>query len=202
MNEEDNGSSIGHVERERKIPNYQVGKYLKIKNNVDGLPLGLQKSLLVVGTLPWVRWPWVCGLPLPLKSHTGLCKIVGKMLSAYKCWLQNPTSGNFIKANHQQDSEYMNRQISVALFVAAKSGVKCSKIRQKSWHNLVEYYAASKMVLGHVYWHGEMSAVRRKRQASYPYNKISAISFILPSAILSKCCLPDRCSLTLPPKSL
>lgn len=60
VSEEDNGFIIGHVERERriiricKILNYQVGKYLKIKKNVEGLSVRLQKSLLVVGTLHWV----------------------------------------------------------------------------------------------------------------------------------------------------
>lgn len=182
------------------MPNYLVGKYLKTKNNVEGLPTRPQKSLLEVGTLPWVRRPWVCGLPLPLRSLTGLCRIVDKMLNAYMCWLQNPTSGNFMKANNQEGSGYVNRKLPVALCVAAKTGIKCSKIRQKSWPNYkVEYYTASKMMQGHVCLHREMPAILRKRQASHPCNKIGVISFIVPSGFLSKCCHPDKCSLTLPP---
>lgn len=50
----------------------------------------------------------------------------------------------------------MNKKLPVALFVAAKTGIKCSKIRHKSWHNYkVEYYTASKMIYSHVYLHGE-----------------------------------------------
>lgn len=47
VNEADNRFSLGHVGREREIirictiPNYQVGKYLKIKNDAEGLPIGL-----------------------------------------------------------------------------------------------------------------------------------------------------------------
>lgn len=46
VSEEDNGFIIEHVERERqiiricKIPNYQVGKYIKIKKKCGGAPNG------------------------------------------------------------------------------------------------------------------------------------------------------------------